>query len=72
YAYPADLQTEMLIPHPYDEAYVHYIEAMVDYANEEYDKYQNSYAMFNNLYSDFRKAYRRDNLPTANYLTNIF
>ncbi|MGE4354705.1 MAG: hypothetical protein AB7D36_11555 [Oscillospiraceae bacterium] len=71
YAYPADLQTELLIPHPYDEAYLHYIEAMADYSNEEYDKYQNSYAMFNNLYSNFRRAYNRTKLPQARDLTNV-
>ena len=70
YSYPADLQTQLLIPYPYDEAYIHYVESMVDYSNEEYDKYQNSYAMFNSAFGDYRKQYHRTHTPAETYFSN--
>lgn len=35
-----DMDTELIVPAPYDRLYVSYVKAMIDYANEEYASYQ--------------------------------
>ena len=58
-----DLNTEMLIPEPFDEAYLRYMEAQIDYANGEYGKYNNSIEMFNNSWKDYQNYYNRTHMP---------
>lgn len=55
-----DLQTELLIPFPYDDIYIKWLEAQIDYYNGEYGKYNNSITMFNTLLEGFSAAYRRE------------
>lgn len=59
------LTTELLIPAPYDEAYIHYLEMKIDYANGEYGKYNNSLSMFEAAYSAFEKYYNRKHTPIS-------
>lgn len=40
YTSARDLETELIVPAPYDRLYVSYLKAMIDYANEEYASYQ--------------------------------
>ena len=42
-----NLDTELLVPHPYDELYIRWLEAQIDYANAEYGKYNNSITTYN-------------------------
>ena len=35
-----DMDTELLVPAPYDRLYVSYLKSQIDYANEEYASYQ--------------------------------
>lgn len=59
-----DLQkTELLIPAPYDKAYLLWLEAQIDYYNGEYDKYNNAMDMFNTAYEGFKNHYNRTNMP---------
>lgn len=58
-----DLNTELLIPAPYDEVYIHWIEMHIDYANAEFAKYNNSMAMYNSVFSNFEKYYNRTHMP---------
>lgn len=58
-------ETEMLIPKPYEELYIHWLEARIDYANGEYTKYNNSITMFNNLYAAFGRYYNRTHTPLS-------
>ena len=60
------IDTELLIPHPYDEVYRFWLEAQIDYANGEYKKYNNSMAMFNTAYSAFERYYNRTHMPVGN------
>lgn len=60
------LDTELLIPYPYDEVYPMWLEAQIDYANNEYGKYNNSIAMFNTTYSAFERWYNRNHMPKGN------
>lgn len=56
-------QTELLIPAPYDKAYLLWLEAQIDYYNGEYDKYNNAMDMFNEAYTGFKNHYNRTNKP---------
>ncbi len=58
-----DLQTELLMPAPYDKAYLHWLEAQIDYYNGEYDKYNNAIEMFNTAFNAYQNYYNRTQKP---------
>ena len=58
-----DTERELLIPHPYDEAYIHWLCAKVDYFNGESGRYASSSAQFNAIYDDFSRYYNRTHMP---------
>ena len=58
-----DLQTELLIPAPYDEVYMRWMEAQIDYHNGEYDKYNNATEVFNTFYQAYKNDYNRTHMP---------
>ena len=58
-----DLNTELLVPAPYEEMYLRWMEAMVDYHNGEYGKYNNAVDMFNTSYSNYQNYYNRTHMP---------
>ena len=58
-----DVQTELLVPAPYDEVYLRWVEAQIDYHNGEYGKYNNSIDMFNTAYQGFQNYYNRTHMP---------
>lgn len=64
--------TVLLIPAPYDEAYLRWMEAQIDYANGEYGKYNNAMAMFNTVFDAFAKYYARNNTPVSHGRRFIF
>lgn len=63
-----DIQTKLLIPEPYADAYLRWLEAQIDYANGEYGKYNNSIAMFNSAYASFANFYNRTHMPIGKKL----
>lgn len=58
-----DIHTELLIPEPYDEAYLRWMEAQIDYSNGEYGKYNNSIEMFNTSWTAYQNYYNRTHMP---------
>ena len=58
-----DPETVLLIPEPFDEAYLRWLEAQIDYANGEYDKYNNSIEMFNTSWTEYQNYYNRTHMP---------
>lgn len=60
YAYPDDLDKELLIPAPFDDCYTLFLEAKIDYYNREYANYNNSAMMFDAQFSEYKKAYVRE------------
>ena len=62
------LDTELLIPAPYDEVYLRWMEAQIDYHNGEYGKYNNSITMYNQAYAAYRNYYNRTHMPLGNKL----
>lgn len=57
------LDTELIVPHPYDDVYRYWLEAQIDYANGEYAKYNNSMSMFNEAYSAYNRYYHKHHMP---------
>ena len=57
------MDTELLVPEPFDEIYLLWLEARIDYANGEYDKYNNSITMYNAAYDAYANYYNRNNMP---------
>lgn len=60
-----DIQTELLVPVPYDEMYLRWMEAQIDYYNGEYDKYNNAIILFNTVYEAYQSFYTRNHLPVV-------
>lgn len=63
YDMDSNVETELLVPAPYDEMYLRWLEAQIDYANGEYSKYNNSIAMFNAAYDRYANHYNRTHMP---------
>ena len=63
--YDADtpLDTELLIPAPYDDIYIRWLEARIDYANGEFGKYNNSLTAYNDAYELYANYYNRKHMP---------
>lgn len=60
YAYPDDMDTELLIGAPYENLYALYLEAKIDYYNHEYANYNNAAMMFEGQFGEYKKAYIRE------------
>lgn len=54
------LDTELLVPYPYDDIYIYWLMAQVDNANEEYNKYNNNMMLYNSVLTYFRNDYNRE------------
>ena len=63
YTVNTDPDTELLIPEPFDEAYLRWLEAQIDYTNGEYEKYNNSIEMFNKSWNEYQNYYNRTHMP---------
>ena len=57
--------TELLMPEPYTEAYVHWLSAMIDFYSGEFARYNNSIDLYNNVYKEFRAEYARTHTPKS-------
>ena len=58
-----DIETELLVPAPFDEMYLRWLEAQIDYSNGEYDKYNNAIVMYQTAYDGYANYYRRTHMP---------
>ena len=72
YDYEKDRETELMIPTPYEEVYLHYLSSKIDYWDREMDAYNNSASMYNAAYNDFaaymRRTYKPKSLPNKKIL----
>lgn len=60
------LDTELLVPSPYDDVYPMWLESRIDYTNGEYAKYNNSNAMYLTAYAAYERYYNRNHMPKGN------
>lgn len=63
YTSDTSLDTELLVPAPYDDIYIRWLEARIDYANGEYNKYNNSTMAYNATFEKYSRYYNRTNMP---------
>ena len=66
---PAD--TELLVPPPYDELYLHVLEARSAYVGGEIDRYNNATALLQNLWEAYARSYIRSHRPTRRELNYL-
>lgn len=57
YEFPKDVDTELMVPSPFDDIYQMYVGAMIDFHNREYDSYNNMTAMFQERYDQYKAWY---------------
>lgn len=57
------LDTELLVPAPYDDIYLKWLEAQIDYTNGDTARYENSMIAYNTVYSTFARCYNRTHMP---------
>lgn len=57
------IDTELLVPAPYDDIYIKWLETQIDYTNGDTAKYNNSMIMYNTAYSVFQRHYNRTHMP---------
>lgn len=65
YTADMDMDTDLLIPSPFEDIYIHWLVAQINYANGEIDKYNNAIAMYNTEYTGYSQWYHRNNMPKA-------
>ena len=63
YTPDTSLDTELLVPAPYDDIYIRWLESRIDYANSEYGKYNNSATAYNTAFEAYLLYYNRNNMP---------
>ena len=64
--------TVLLLPKPYDDAYIHYLSSQIDYWNHEIPKYNNAMAMFNSALTSYSNEYHRSHTPKGIHKFNFF
>lgn len=57
------LETELLVPSPYEDIYLHWLESKVDFYNAEYVRYNNSITRYNDCFTNFSNNYNRNHMP---------
>lgn len=60
-----DMDTQLLVPSPFDEIYLRWMEAQIDYHNGEYDKFNASIIMYNTAFEAFANYYKRTHMPRS-------
>ena len=63
YTETTSIETELLVPAPYDTMYIYWLQAQIDYWNQDMSKYNNSISMYNTAYSEYERFYNRTNAP---------
>lgn len=58
-----DPDTVLIMPQPYDEAYIHYLQAQVYYANDEIDRYNRAMTMFSSIFDAFKGSWKKSHVP---------
>ena len=64
YKWSEDADVTLVIPPPYDNAYISWLKAQIDYNNEEHASYANNQAQFNLDYEEFEKWVMRSGAAT--------
>lgn len=72
YTPDTSLDTELLVPAPYDDIYIRWLESRIDYANGEYNKYNNSATAYNAAFEAYSRYYNMHHMPKHTIKRFIF
>ena len=65
YRYPQDMDTQLLIPHPYEGLYALYLQAMISLNEKNYNDYNNALLAFDTQFAEYKKLYIREHRPKS-------
>lgn len=65
YRYEEDGETELMVPDPFSEVYLHYLASKIDYWQQEIESYNNSVLLYNAAYQAFADYMRRNHKPKS-------
>ena len=65
YTVDVPLDTELLVPAPFDEIYIRWLEAQIDYHNGEIDRYNNSISLYNAMFDAYGSYYIKHHKPKS-------
>ena len=68
YTMDTDPDTQLLLPAPFDEAYLRSLEAQIDYQNGEFTRFNNAMALFSSVRTAFENHYNRTHIPLGTCL----
>lgn len=57
------MDTELLVPHPYDGVYHYWLEAQIHYYDGENNKYNTAMIMYNDALEEYEAYYHRTHRP---------
>lgn len=61
-----DVNTALLMPAPFDVAYLYWLEAQIHYAYEDIEMYNSAILMFNTHFSEYKADYKRNHAAKSN------
>ncbi len=67
-----DTEDVLIIPEPYDMAYVFYAVACVWFRREEFELYNNYRELSCNIYNEYMRLFNRGRSGTANKIRNLW
>ena len=59
------MDTQLLVPHPWESIYAMYLEAQIDLQNKDYEDYNNAVLVFNDRLDEYKRAYIREHRPKS-------
>ena len=62
------MDTVLLIPEPYEEAYLHWLQAQIHYYNGEYGKYNQALSQYKAVFSAFANRYNATHMAKGQRL----
>ena len=71
YSAETDMETELLVPAPYDDIYVKYLCTQIDFHNAEWTRYNNSMILYNTALSAYADWLNRGNMPKQEAIIRI-
>lgn len=55
--------TELIVPAPFSDMYIHWLHSKMDLFNQDYERYNSSVAAFYTVYQNFASFYNREHKP---------
>ena len=60
-----DLKTELIMPEPFDEAYIHYLSAQIYFSQQELESYNSEISMYEVFLNGFKSWWSETHMPVG-------